>query len=116
MINPTTGQGASSVALQGLNRAQSQFTNAATDVVNSFGAAANKLNGSKIGQSGVATDVANAAADSPESAMVGMIQAETAVKANLKTLEAESEMQREVMEIVGKRAENHRGRKVDIKA
>lgn len=102
MINPTNGQSAASVSLNGVNRAQQQFANAAVDVINAYSAAANNISGAAPGTSGVDTQVLSAIeASSPETSMVNMLMASNAYKANLKMLKGNLELTKHAIDILG---------------
>lgn len=107
MIDRTAHTSAVSASLTGLVRSREQFNAAAVNVVNSYAAASNAASAANNGDK-ISVETAAAVKDThPAEAVVSMMSAEHSYRANLKALEKEHEMHRELLK-------THR--KVDIKA
>lgn len=87
--NSTT---ALSTAVQGARRAETKFSEAATDLVNSFASAANVVSGADL------SPEALAAASDPISPIVNMATSQRAYEANLKVFTAVDEMQESLLD------------------
>lgn len=107
MINQVNGQNPQSLALQGVNRAQEQFAEAAVDVTNAFAGAANEIQSQRAGGTGVNASAQVAAQEAgqsdPATAMVKMKEAESMMKANIKVLEIQDQMQDDLQGMMKKR-------------
>lgn len=84
---------AMSSAVQGAKKAEDSFSKAATEVVNSYAAAANVVSGADASPETIA------AASDPVSPLVDMKTSQRAYEASLKVISTVDEMEKEVLDI-----------------